>query len=238
MGYTSGMTTRRTRRAHTAAVLAGIALAAFPGCGSDPVQTSPYSPDLIAVTGPDSLPAGQPLVLKIHWFSTNTCQELSEFRFYQSNDSTYALVANGIERLGEACDDRANPAVEVIYQVPNPPGERFYVEVYGANQRFLLRVEGGTTPSAIERHRVNVRSVPPGQPANGAVVTFRDAGGTELGTATTGTDGTAELSLPCPAGGSRAYSADVLGEFGRRVLLPFNAGPARCGVPEVLHVNV
>jgi hypothetical protein len=238
MGYTSIMTTPRSRRARLLLALAGLALAASGGCGSDPEQTTPFSPDLIAVTGPDSLPAGQPLDLKIHWFSTDTCQELSEFRFYQSDDSTFTLVASGVTQLGVPCDARPNPAVEVGYRIDTPPARRFYVEVVGAHQRFLLGVHGGTVPAAIERHRVSVRSVPPGVPADSAVVTYLGAAGDTLGAVLTASDGTGEISLPCPPGGTRVYRVDVLGDYGRRVLLQYDIGPARCGLPDVLLLNL
>lgn len=215
------------------AVLAGSA-----GCGDDPVSTGPFSPSVVAVTAPDTLPAGQPLDLKIHWFSTNTCDELTGFSFYQSDDTTYTLIARGHALLGVGCDPRPNDVVEAAYRFENPPQTRFYVEVVGANERFVHRVEVGPTPAPIERHRVSVRTVPPGRPADGAVATFLGAAGDTLGVATTGPDGTAEIVFPCAPGGSRVYRVDVLGEFGRRVLLQYDAGPARCGLPEVLRVNV
>ena len=215
-----------------------LAAALGAGCSDDKVSTTPFNPNIVAVTGPDTLPAGQPLDLKIHWFSTSTCDELTGFGFYQSDDSTYTLVARGQTLLGVGCDTRPNDVVEGAYRFENPPQTRFYVEVVGANQRFLHRVEVGPTPAAVERHRISVRTVPPGRPTDGAVATFLGAAGDTLGVATTGPDGTAELILPCAPGGSRVYRVDVLGEFGRRVLLQYDAGPARCGLPEVLSVNV
>lgn len=221
-----------------AALVLVAAIAASSGCGDDPVSTGPFNPSVVAVTAPDTLPAGQPLDLKIHWFSTNTCDELTEFSIYQSDDSTYTLLARGQALLGVGCDPRANNVVEAFYRLENPPQTRFYVEVVGANERFVHRVEVGPTPAAIERHRVSVRTVPPGHPANGAIATFLGVAGDTLGTAVTGPDGTAEIVLPCAPGGTRVYRVDVLGEFGRRVLLQYDAGPARCGLPEVLSVNV
>ncbi len=224
-------------QALSAVALAGLVLLA-PACGDDPQQVAPFNPSIVAVTGPDSLPAGQPLDLKIHWFSTSTCEQLAEFRFYQSDDSTFTLVATGEFLLGVGCDTRPNSVNEASYRIDNPPAERFYVEVVGANERFKLRVEGGTVAAALERHHVSVRTVPPGRPANGAVATFLGSAAETLGVAVTGADGTAEIVLPCAPGGSRVYRVDVLGEFGRRVLLQYDASPARCGLPEVLLVNV
>jgi hypothetical protein len=216
-----------------AALFAGFTLT---GCGEDEVTVDRFSPDIVAVTAPDTLAAGEPLDVKIHWRALTTCQELSGFEFVVFDDTTYQIVAQGKETIN--ADDTCDPIVDVreaSYRIPSPPTGRFRIQVYGL-QLYELSVVGGVTPGSEERHRVEVMT-----PGGGSVGPAPVAGATAkvvtLDTAdtllvlTTGADGAADSSLAC-AGASRAYKLLVTGSAGRTLTLPFQQKPARCGVPE------
>jgi hypothetical protein len=219
-----------------AALAAGIALA---GCGTDDVVVDHFSPDLVAVTAPDTLAAGQPLTVKIHWRALTTCQSLDAFGFAVFDDTTFQIVVQGKETI--APDRSCEPTAviqEAAYTIPDPPARRFRVMVYGL-QHYELSVVGGTTPAAVERHRVEVASAGGGavgsEPVVGATARLvaSDTADTLL-VLTTGLDGAADSALACP-GAPRSYKLLVTGAAGRSVTLPFQQNPARCGVPERTH---
>src|SRR5215467_15731418 len=70
-----------------------LVLAAFAflsGCsGKSDVVTTHSTPDVIAVTSPDSVGPGQQLLVKIHWRSTGTCQSFEGVTFQPIDDTTY-----------------------------------------------------------------------------------------------------------------------------------------------------
>lgn len=229
-------TPRRAVPAVLATLLVGLALA---GCGEDEVAVERFSPDIVAVTAPDSLAAGQPLDIKVHWRARTTCQELSGFELTVFDDTTFQIVAQGRETIDPdvACEPIAEVR-EASYRIPNPPAKSFHVQVYGL-QLYDLAVLGGATPAAVERHRVEVMTPGGGSigpdPVVGAiakVVTLATAD--TLLVLTTGADGAADSSLAC-AGASRAYELLVTGSAGRSLTLPFRRYPAHCGIAERTH---
>lgn len=220
-----------------AALLSGFVLV---GCGSDEeVVIDNFSPDIVAVTAPDTVAAGQPLDVKIHWRARTTCQELTDFGFTVFDDTTLQITALGKEtvRSDQVCEPIAEIR-EATYRIPDPPARRFRVRVYGL-QQFDLGVVGGATPAAVEGHRVLVLTSGGGpvgpDPVVGAVAKVIVAGTTDtLLVLVTGLDGQADSSLACP-GAPRAYDLFVRGSSGRTVTLPFRQNPARCGVAERTH---
>lgn len=232
-------TPRLASPARFGVLLAGLALS---GCSSDEVVVSRFSPDLVAVTAPDSLAAGQPLDVKIHWRATRTCQSLDDFGFSVVNDSTLQIIAVGKETLDpdQPCFE-TSAVVEAGYRIPDPPARRFRLEVFGARQRFELTVQGGTQPADVQRFRVRVENatVPGDSAAAVAGAPIRilalDAPDTLLAM-TTGADGMADSALTCSTG-PRGYRLWVVGSAGRQVVLEFRRNPARCGVPERTHTR-
>jgi hypothetical protein len=219
-----------------AALLAGFVLA---GCGSDEeVVINNFSPDIVAVTAPDTVAAGQPLDVKIHWRARTTCQELTDFGFVVFDDTTFQITALGKETVksDQVCESIAEIR-EASYRIPDPPARRFHVQVYGL-QHFDLGVVGGVTPAAVERHSVLVQTSTGGavgpEPVVGAVAKVVAGATDTLLVLVTGLDGTADSSLVCP-GPARAYNLFVRGSGGRTVTLPFQQNPARCGVAERTH---
>lgn len=218
-----------------AALFAGAVLA---GCGSDEVVINYFSPDVLAVTAPDTLAAGQPLDVKIHWRATSTCQALDAFGFSVFDDTTLQIVAQGKETIApdRTCDP-SDAIHEASYRIPSPPLGRFRIQVYGSRQLFEMSVLGGATPAAVERHRVLVMNVAGGDPVAGATAKVIALGTSDtLLVLTAGAEGTADSALACP-GAPRAYQLLVSGSSGRQVVLPFQQNPARCGVPERTHTR-
>jgi hypothetical protein len=211
-------------------LLAGFALA---GCGNDEIVINSFSPDVIAATAPDTLAAGEPLDVKIHWRPTSTCQSLDDFGFSVVDDTTLQIVAQGKETIDPNHPCSGSDAVlEASYRIPNPPSGRFRIQVFGARQLFQLAILGGVTPVAGERHSILVMNTADGQPVPGATakVVALDTSDTLL-VLTTGVDGAADSTLACGVS-PRAYKLMVTGSSGRAVTLPFEQNPMRCGVPE------
>jgi hypothetical protein len=244
-------TTSTTLRPATAfrVFAAGAALAAvlllagsLTGCGTEDIIITQFSPSLLSATAPDSIASGSPLLLKVHWRRTNGCQELKDVEVVQVSDTLYTVTVLGEERreAGSSCTTETSIRESSI-QFDNPPARFFTLEVYGARERFVLNIHGGSPPAAVERHVVHVRDATKLQDddVEGGSVVIREVGsGNVIAELTTGADGIADTTLACPQGGSRAYLLDVSIPIGRSTTLEYRNNPARCGVPERCEVRL
>ncbi len=220
------------------AVLAGLAalgLLAAGGCSEKNVVHTHFTPDVIAVTAPDSLPAGLPLVVKVHWRGLRTCQSLDSFGLNTVDDTTLQLLVRGLETSdpNTSCDQ-----VDSLFETSTSieasrlPAKRFHVHVYGAAQHFDLEVQGGATPIAGERHRVFVQNSVNDAPVLGAVARVIDLDTRDtLAVLTTDAAGEAETAAACVKS-PRPYQLWVIGASGRQAHLYFRQDPARCGTAE------
>lgn len=222
----------------------GVSLALgllFAACSSDTTAfTNPFTPSVIAATAPDTLSAGRPLDVKIHWRSTNGCQTLNDLPFIPINDSTFSLVVKGVETNdgSETCPEDITVQVQ-SFRLENPPQKRFTLEVTGASQRFFFTIEGGRPAAAVERHRVFVKNSTSGQGDPDATVRIISVpAGDTLAVMTSDANGQADTTLSCPPGGTRQYILDVINTRGRRGILEYRNDPAQCGVPEWAQVSI
>ncbi len=227
---------RNPLSAISAAIGLGILLLAPAGCSEQDVVHEHFSPDVVAVTAPDSLAPGQALVVKVHWRMLRTCQALDTFGVNALDDTTIELIARGVETIdpSKPCT-QADSIVEgsVTLAAGQLPAKRFHVQVFGAAQRYDLAIQGGAAPAALERHQVLVENAVGGTvPVQGATARVIDLNSLEtLAVLTTDADGEASVALPCP-GADRPYQLWVTGASGRQVHLYFRQNPARCGIPE------
>lgn len=220
------------------AALLGAALLA--GCsGKTDVVTTHSTPDIVAVTAPDSLAPGQKLEIKVHWRSTLTCQSFEGVGFQIVDDSTF-FAQTTIKEV----DDPKNPCaardtiLEGLFSIADPPAHSFRVIVYGAHQQDTVAVRGGAAPAAIERHALEIDDSVTGGPVLGGTGVYTDLG-TQAVFASLVTDsfGKADTSLAC-AGAARAYKISVVGASGRRATLVFQSFPEHCGVAEKTWVRL
>ena len=218
-----------------AAVLC-LTVATLVGCGDDETFTTRTTPNVVAVTAPDSIAAGQALDIKVHWRSRSTCETFEGASVQVVNDTTFSLIISVAETVtpDRPCDSR-DLVLEGLVRIADPPATRFRVEVYGAAERFVLPVVGGSTPSSVERHAVTILNAVGGtgtgaSPVPGATAAMIPEGADTLFVLTTDADGKAEESIPCA--GDRRYHLDVTGASNRRVILDFLSHPARCGIAE------
>lgn len=213
---------------------AGAVVLGFVGCDStnDTVHNR-FAPDLIAATAADSVAAGSPLDIKVHWRSTGSCQQFEGFTFNASGDSVFTLVAVVLETRDPnvACTTR-DTILEGRFRLNDPPAKPFRVEVFGASQRFSLDVRGGVAPAALERYQVHVTNVAGGGDVEGAIARVIDLATLDtVGVLTTDVSGTAELARAC-VGPGRAYKLWVTGASGRQAVLVSREFPEACGIPE------
>jgi hypothetical protein len=222
-------------RARWAALLLPAALFAA-GCSDDETFSTHETPNVVAVTAPDSIPAGQPIDIKVHWRSRSTCESFEGASVQVVNDTTISLVISVVETVtpDAPCDPR-DVVLEGLVRIADPPATRFRVEVYGAAERFVLPVVGGAAPAAIERHAVTILNSVGGTgsgapPVPGATAAMIPEGADTLFTLVADADGKAEQGIACA--GDRRYQLDVTGASNRRVVLDFFSNPARCAIPE------
>jgi hypothetical protein len=211
-----------------------LAVSCLAGCGNDDeVSTIRYAPDLVAATVPDSIAAGSPLDIKVHWLSTLTCQSFEGFTVNALNDSVIQVVAVAVEtRDPKAPCSPREVFLEGGLRINDPPRRHFHIDVYGARQLFPLEVEGDAAGAPIERHRITVENSVDGTWVAGATAKIVDLATQDtLATLTTDMNGAAETALPC-AGATRAYKLRVVGASGRQAELLFQSNPAHCGIPE------
>lgn len=227
-----------SRSLATALALCGLAL--LGGCsGKSDVVTTHSTPDLVAVTAPDSVGPGQQLEIKVHWRSTLTCQSFESAGLQVINDSTFFAQA-----MMKQVDDPKTPCgardtiLEGSFVLSAPPARFFRVLVYGAHQQDTVAVRGGATPAAIERHGLEIDDSVTGGPVLGGSGDYADLG-THAVFASLVTDsfGMADTAFAC-AGAARPYQITVVGSSGRRATLVFKDHPAHCGVPEKTWVEL
>jgi len=222
----------------SALTLLGLALVA--GCsGKTDVVTTHSTPDLVAVTAPDSVGAGQKLVIKVHWRSTLTCQSFEGVGFQIVDDSTF-FAQTTIKEV----DDPKTPCaardtiLEGTFSIADPPAHRFRVIVYGAHQQDTVTVTGGALPAAIEHYGLEIDDSVTGGPVLGGSGDYVDLGTQAAFTSlTTDSFGKADTAFAC-AGAARAYKITVVGASGRRATLVFKDFPEHCGVAEKTWVRL
>lgn len=202
-------------------------------------MTQHSTPDIVAVTAPDSVGPGQKLEIKVHWRSTLTCQSFEGVGFQIVDDSTF-LAQTMIKEV----DDPKTPCasqdtvLEGSFLIADPPARSFRVIVYGAHQQDTVAVVGGATPASIERHGLEIDDSVTGGPVLGGSGDFADLG-THAVFASLVTDsfGKADTAFAC-AGAVRPYLITVVGASGRRATLVFKEHPEHCGVPEKTWVRL
>jgi hypothetical protein len=215
--------------------LAGIVALAAGGCSEKSTVHTHFTPDVVAVTAPDSVPTGQALVVKVHWRGLRTCQSLDTFGFNAVDDTTIELIVRGVETVDPdvSCDP-----VDTLYEgsstidAAKVPQKRFHLHVYGAAQHYVLDVQGGATPIAGERHSVLVQNAVNDAPVAGATARVIDLDTADtLAVLTTDANGEAESAADCVKS-PRPYQLWVIGASGRQAHLYFRQNPARCGIAE------
>ena len=236
-------TSRFLRHRHVilGVVCVGVALAEL-GCNPrGPVEPTgeprPFTPNVIAVTAPDSIAAGDSLEIKIHWISGG-CLEFRNFTLLSPDDTTYRLIPVAVDWSavpGIICLSSVSVASE-SFVISDPPARRFRVQVESSSGPYELRVEGGAPPATIERHWVLVQELESKDPIPQAEIVLSEISGgyspgPVLAEITTNIGGIAEVIISCPDT-TRRYDLEVVSPnrwYGR---LRFWRTGARCGVPE------
>jgi len=222
-----------------AAVVALGFLALVAGCSNSDTTTSYSTPDVVAVTSADSVGPGQKLEIKVHWRSSLSCQSFQGVGFQQSDDSTYFAIST----IKETHDPK-NPCtardtiLEGGFLIADPPARNFRVVVVGAHQQDTVFVQGGVTPSAVERHQLKIVDSVTGAPVLGGSGDFVDLSNqAPFASLVTNSLGLADTTLAC-TGAVRSYKVSVVGASGRRATLVFKDRPGHCGVPELTWVRL
>jgi hypothetical protein len=217
-----------------------LALLVLAGCsGSSDVTTDHYAPDIVAVTAPDSLAAGQQLQIKVHWRSSLTCQSFENVSVQPIDDSTFFVQTSAKEVHDPKSPCAARDTIlEGLVQMAGPPARHFRVLVYGAHQQDTVAVLGGATPAAIERHGLEIDDAVTNGPVQGGSGDYVDLGSQVVfASLVTDTLGMADTSFACP-GAARGYKILVVGASGRRATLVFQSYPEHCGIPEKTWVRL
>src|SRR5262250_1396364 len=104
------------------------------GCsGTNDVTTTHFTPDIVAVTSPDSLAPGQGLEIKVHWRSSLTCQSFEDPGIQPIDDSTFFVQTSAKEVHDPKTPCAARDTIlEGGIHMTNPPAKRFRVLIYGA----------------------------------------------------------------------------------------------------------
>jgi hypothetical protein len=204
---------------------AGLAVwaLALAGCSSSSEQ---HVIAVAAVTAPDSVGAGQPLLVKVTWVATDACEKFDEIHARRENDTTYVITPLA-HRSGTICATVMTVG-ESSVRINTPPGRSFLVAVAQPSRNFVLPVQGGAQPANIERHRIELENAATGAPLPNEPVTLLGSVATDtLAKVTTGSGGAADTAFGCLVAG-RPYQLLLNGS----PPLPFSTYPARCGAPE------
>src|SRR5215468_4897938 len=217
-----------------------FALVLLSGCsGKSDVVTTHSTPDIVAVTAPDSVAPGQKLEVKIHWLSTGTCQSFEGVSFQQIDDSTYfaQCIMKEVQDPKTPCTAR-DTILEGNFVVADPPARTIRIIVYGAHQQDTVAVLGGAAPAAIERHELHIVDAVTGGPVAGGSGNFVDLSNqAPFAALVTDSFGLADTAFAC-GGASRSYKVTVVGASGRRATLLFVDHPEHCGVAEKTWVRL
>jgi hypothetical protein len=217
-----------------------LAILLLSGCsGTNDVTTEHFTPDIVAVTAPDSLTAGQGLEIKVHWRSSLSCQSFEDQGIQPLDDSTFFVqtTAKEVHDPKTPCVAR-DTILEGALHMASPPARHFRILVYGAHQQDTVAVMGGATPAALERHHLEIDDSVTNGPVQGGSGDYVDLGTQALFAAlVTDSFGMADTTLACP-GASRAYKITVVGASGRRATLVFKDFPQHCGIPEKTWVRL
>ncbi len=208
------------RVACLAAPLLGLCL---PACGRD---TEQHIARILAVTAPDSVGAGQSLLVKAHWYGPDACERFDGLDLQRADDTTFVLVPLA-HRSGDVCAQVVTVG-ETAVRISGAPARPFIVKLIQPSRHFVLRVRGGAAPAAIERHRVELENADTGAPLPGEPVTLLGSAAKDtLAQLTTGASGSADTAFACLAAG-RPYTLELAGALP----LTFTRFPARCSAPE------